>query len=78
MVTATKVAGNKEGAGDGDGNNVGDGIVNEGGGCATAARAMATATATTWVMATALRVMGDIEGNGEGRQGRWRRDEGGG
>jgi hypothetical protein len=80
MVTAMRVAGNEEGDGDGDGNNVGngDGDGNEGGKHATAMRAMAMATARMWAMATAPRETGNIEGNGQGRQGQWQCDKGGG
>jgi hypothetical protein len=60
--------------------NEGDG--NKGGGQATARRAMATATAMamamTWEMVTALRLVDDKEGKGEGRKGNGEGGEGGG
>ncbi len=59
--------------------NEGDG--NEGGGQATATRVMAMATATatamTWGMATAMRLVGDKEGKGEGGKDNGEGDEGG-
>jgi hypothetical protein len=47
MVTPTRVAGNKEGGGDGNNKVMGDGKGDSGGGRATATRAMASAMATT-------------------------------
>ncbi len=78
MVTATRVAGNKEGDGDGDGTVMGDGDGSEGGGHVTATRAMATATTMTWTLAMATRVAGDTEGNGEGSKDNIDGDKGGG
>ena len=56
---------------------MGIGNGNKGGRCATATRAIAMAAATTWAMPTATRVVGDIEGNGEGARGDGDGKEGG-
>ncbi len=64
IVMATRVAGNKEGAGNGSKSNGND---NWGRRKATAMRALAEAP--MWVMATAMRVAGDKEGKGEGVKG---------
>jgi hypothetical protein len=76
MESATRVACDEEGDGDGcksDGN--------EGDGRATAMRAMATAMATvkatTWVMVMVTRLAGDEEGKGKGGKGDGDDDEGG-
>jgi hypothetical protein len=39
---------------------------------------MASATAMTWVMAMAMRLVGDKEGKGKGSKGNGKDDEGGG
>jgi hypothetical protein len=60
MVLATRVECNKESDGF-SGKSDGD----KGGGQATVTRAMATVMPMTWVMATAMRLVGDKEGKGE-------------
>jgi hypothetical protein len=52
-----------------------EGIGDKGGGRATAMRVMATATAKlmTWVMATAMRLVGDEERKGKGGKGTTKR-----
>jgi hypothetical protein len=61
MALATRVACNKEGNGDSN-----EGNEDKGGKRAMVMRAMAMATAMTWVMATAMRLVGDKEGKGKG------------
>ena len=64
MASATRVACNEEGKGDG-GKSDGD----EGGGQATATRAMATALTMMWAMVMAMRLAGNKEGKGRAWQG---------
>ncbi len=73
MVSATRVASNKEGNGDGGKING-----NEGGRRATATMAMATATAMMWATAMVTWVAGNKKGNGKGSKYNGIGNEGGG
>ncbi len=59
---AMRVAGNKGGDGDSNGNNVGNGNGDEDGGHVTAAKVMVISATMMWAMVTATRV---ADGNGE-------------
>jgi hypothetical protein len=72
MVTATRVACNKDGN-VGCGKSTGD----EGGGQATAMRELAAMMSTTWVMVTCTRLVGNKEEKGKGGKGNDDSNEGG-